>query len=132
MVVEELDQPLSGFLMICMAAAESTILFERKPVRRIPLVPGSCIVTTVTLITGQYNNISHGYNTLFMTASYSMISEIVPAPTVTLPSLIAKRNCVSIAIGLPNSISRFTLSPGITIDIPSGNCAVPVTSVVRK
>jgi hypothetical protein len=25
-----------------------------------------------------------------------------------------------------------TLSPGITISVPAGNCTVPVTSVVRK
>ena len=64
--------------------------------------------------------------------NYSMISEIVPAPTVTRPSLTANRNCGSIAIGLPSSISRFTLSPGMTIDTPSGSCTVPVTSVVLK
>ncbi len=36
------------------------------------------------------------------------------------------------AIGLPNSTVIATLSPGITISVPSGNAIVPVTSVVRK
>ena len=36
------------------------------------------------------------------------------------------------AIGLPNSTVITTLSPGITISVPSGNWIVPVTSVVRK
>jgi len=38
----------------------------------------------------------------------------------------------SIAIRLPNSTVIATLSPGITISVPSGNMIVPVTSVVRK
>ncbi len=63
---------------------------------------------------------------------YSMISEMVPAPTVRPPSLIANLNPFSIAIGAINSISIVMLSPGITISTPSGNFAFPVTSVVRK
>src|ERR1700734_2847209 len=38
----------------------------------------------------------------------------------------------SIAIGAISSTSIVTLSPGITISVPSGNCTTPVTSVVRK
>ena len=57
---------------------------------------------------------------------------MVPAPTVRPPSRIANRNPFSIAIGVINSISNATLSPGITISVPSGNFATPVTSVVRK
>ena len=34
--------------------------------------------------------------------------------------------------GVINSTSIDTLSPGITISTPSGNCTAPVTSVVRK
>jgi hypothetical protein len=64
--------------------------------------------------------------------AYSRISETVPAPTVLPPSRIANLNPFSIAIGLINSISNCELSPGITISTPSGNCATPVTSVVRK
>ena len=36
------------------------------------------------------------------------------------------------AIGVINSITMSTLSPGITISRPSGSVAIPVTSVVRK
>src|SRR2546425_7544002 len=63
---------------------------------------------------------------------YSTTSETVPAPTVRPPSRIANRKPFSIAIGAINSISIATLSPGITISTPSGRCATPVTSVVRK
>src|SRR5229473_1414362 len=63
---------------------------------------------------------------------YSMISETVPAPTVRPPSRMAKRKPLSMAMGVISSTSSCTLSPGITISIPAGNCATPVTSVVRK
>jgi hypothetical protein len=36
------------------------------------------------------------------------------------------------ATGVISSITRLTLSPGITISVPAGNSAIPVTSVVRK
>jgi hypothetical protein len=62
----------------------------------------------------------------------SNISATTPAPTVRPPSLIANRNSFSNAIGVINSISIVTLSPGITISRPSGSFAVPVTSVVLK
>src|SRR5580704_4923576 len=64
--------------------------------------------------------------------NYAMISEIVPAPTVRPPSRIAKRKPFSMATGVISSISSATLSPGITISVPAGNVATPVTSVVRK
>mgnify|MGYP003572122986 FL=1 len=63
---------------------------------------------------------------------YSMISVTTPEPTVRPPSRIANRSCGSIAIGVINSTSIWTLSPGITISTPSGRFAAPVTSVVRK
>src|ERR1019366_8707032 len=63
---------------------------------------------------------------------YATISAIVPAPTVWPPSRIANRNPFSIATGVISSITRLTLSPGITISVPAGNSATPVTSVVRK
>src|SRR6185437_14131973 len=63
---------------------------------------------------------------------YLIISEIVPAPTVCPPSRMAKRNPFSIATGVISSISRLTLSPGITISVPAGSSATPVTSVVRR
>src|ERR1700679_2439604 len=64
--------------------------------------------------------------------TYCTISEIVPAPTVCPPSRIAKRKPFSIATGVINSITSETLSPGITISVPAGSSATPVTSVVLK
>jgi elongation factor Tu len=48
------------------------------------------------------------------------------------PSRIANLRPSSIAIGAISSISIAILSPGITISVPSGSFADPVTSVVRK
>ncbi len=55
-----------------------------------------------------------------------------PAPTVRPPSRIAKRRPSSIATGLISCTAIFTLSPGITISVPSGSVTAPVMSVVRK
>src|SRR5580693_9895784 len=63
---------------------------------------------------------------------YLIISEIVPAPTVRPPSRMAKRRPFSMATGVISSTSSSTLSPGITISVPAGKVATPVTSVVRK
>src|SRR5690606_31913947 len=63
---------------------------------------------------------------------YSTTLATTPAPTVRPPSRIAKRRPCSIAIGAISVTTIFTLSPGITISVPSGNCTEPVTSVVRK
>ena len=63
---------------------------------------------------------------------YCTISLIVPAPTVCPPSRIAKRKPFSMATGVISSITNCTLSPGITISVPAGNSATPVTSVVLK
>jgi hypothetical protein len=63
---------------------------------------------------------------------YCTISAMVPAPTVCPPSRMAKRKPFSIATGVISSITRLTLSPGITISVPAGNSATPVTSVVRR
>ena len=52
---------------------------------------------------------------------YSKIFETTPAPTVLPPSLIAKRNFSSIAIGAIRSTVNFKLSPGITISVPEGS-----------
>ena len=65
-------------------------------------------------------------------SNYLIISATVPAPTVRPPSRMAKRNPFSIAIGMINSMVIATLSPGITISVPSGRVATPVTSVVLK
>src|SRR5207302_8426581 len=63
---------------------------------------------------------------------HSMILATTPAPTVRPPSRMAKRRFSSIAIGTISSTVIATLSPGITISVPSGRCTTPVTSVVRK
>ncbi len=63
---------------------------------------------------------------------YLIISEMVPAPTVRPPSRIAKRKPFSMATGVISSTTSCTLSPGITISVPAGSSATPVTSVVRK
>ena len=65
-------------------------------------------------------------------APYLMILATTPAPTVRPPSRIAKRKPSSIAIGTRSDTSIVTLSPGITISVPSGSFTEPVTSVVRK
>ncbi len=65
-------------------------------------------------------------------ATYLMILDTTPAPTVRPPSRIAKRRPSSIATGLISVTTIFTLSPGITISTPSGSCTAPVMSVVRK
>jgi len=64
--------------------------------------------------------------------TYFITFDTTPAPTVLPPSLIAKRRPSSIAIGAINSTVIFTLSPGITISVPSGRVTEPVTSVVLK
>ncbi|GJE15267.1 hypothetical protein FOHLNKBM_6348 [Methylobacterium longum] len=55
-----------------------------------------------------------------------------PAPTVRPPSRMAKRSFSSMATGTIRTTSMVTLSPGITISVPSGSVQMPVTSVVRK
>ena len=63
---------------------------------------------------------------------YAIISVTWPAPTVLPPSRIAKCKPSSMAISLMSSISKVTLSPGITISTPWGSFTSPVTSVVLK
>jgi len=69
---------------------------------------------------------------LFSLCPYSITFATTPAPTVRPPSRIAKRRPSSIAIGWIRLTVIFTLSPGITISMPSGRSHAPVTSVVRK
>src|SRR6187399_902443 len=63
---------------------------------------------------------------------YFVILLTTPEPTVRPPSRIAKRRPSSIAIGAINLTPIVTLSPGMTISVPSGRITSPVTSVVRK
>src|SRR5436190_15655429 len=64
--------------------------------------------------------------------AYSRMPVTTPEPTVRPPSRMAKRRPSSMAIGWISSIVISTLSPGMTISVPSGRLATPVTSVVRK
>ena len=52
---------------------------------------------------------------------YFVMFATTPAPTVRPPSRIAKRRPWSMAIGAISFTPRFTLSPGITISVPSGS-----------
>ena len=63
---------------------------------------------------------------------YFRIFATTPAPTVRPPSRMAKRRASSIATGLISETTICTLSPGITISVPSGSSTAPVISVVRK
>ena len=63
---------------------------------------------------------------------YLVIFATTPEPTVRPPSRIAKRRPSSMAIGAISLTLIVTLSPGITISVPSGRITSPVTSVVRK
>src|SRR3954462_2421130 len=72
------------------------------------------------------------YFVKILSHGYLIISEMVPAPTVRPPSRIANLRPFSIATGVISSVSSATLSPGITISVPAGSSATPVTSVVRK
>ena len=138
---------LLGLLMARVATAAAAELAELQPLRRRLLVLRRHVIATLAFRALKHDviawhNSPSAFNNLYAAIStnirrravacYSTISEIVPAPTVRPPSLIAKRKPFSIAIGVINSISIATLSPGITISTPSGNCATPVTSVVRK
>ena len=106
------------------------------------LVLGRRIISLLALVAGKYDYLSHlsalppgPSKTLLsggISPSYSTISETTPAPTVRPPSRMANRSSFSIAIGVINSTSMVTLSPGITISTPSGRISAPVTSVVRK
>ena len=132
--------------VLATTAAEFT---EFQPIGRGLLILGRYVIPTLTILTLKHNVIAWHFSNLenFLSTDYadlfnriyvicgwiySITSETVPAPTVRPPSRIAKRNPFSIAIGAINSIDIATLSPGITISTPSGKCATPVTSVVRK
>lgn len=93
----------------------------------------SVLNTSITTI-GQdirVNILSTGF-IFFYKNTYASISVTIPEPTVRPPSRMEKVVPCSIATGWINSTSIVTLSPGMTISVPSGNTIVPVTSVVRK
>jgi len=138
--------------MISVLAATATEFAELQPIRRSLLILSRNVVAAFAFVTLKDNVIA--WHNLFPISdcqlpiaklasnrqsainnrqcSYSITSEIVPAPTVRPPSRIAKRSPFSIAMGVINSTSIATLSPGITISTPCGSDATPVTSVVRK
>ena len=62
--------------------------------------------------------------------NYLIILVAIPAPTVRPPSRIAKDIFSSRATGWMSFTVTFTVSPGITISVPSGRVTSPVTSVV--
>src|SRR5215510_13575701 len=138
-IIDLQSSPLESFglLMGRVLTAKTTELFELQTLRRFLLVFGSDVVAIFAIATLQYDIVSHNFfhvrqTSVCRTSDYSTMSEMVPAPTVRPPSRIANLKPFSIAIGVISSISIAMLSPGITISTPSGRCATPVTSVVRK
>src|SRR5574341_840549 len=102
-----------------MLPAERTVLLHLNPLGRLLLVLRRAVVPPLALTARQLNDVAHG--------DYSTISVTEPAPTVRPPSRMAKRAPFSSATGAISSIARLTLSPGITISVPSGSSADPVT-----
>ena len=149
---------LLGLFVWSMGATETAVLLELQFVRGRALVFGRGVISPFALRASQGDDFSHdfplplyrrqrsstpargelpffplnGWFAWTPGGGYSIISEMTPAPTVRPPSRIANRNSFSIAIGVINCTSKFTLSPGITISTPEGNVTTPVTSVVRK
>src|SRR2546423_1568989 len=62
---------------------------------------------------------------------YAITFVTTAAPTVCLPSRMAKRRTSSRAIGVIRVTSSVELSPGMIISVPVASFASPVTSVVR-
>jgi len=120
--------------------AARTILLHLHTPRRGLLVLSRSIVAFLALCTLERNDIASHLPLRFRKrafrpaplSAYSMTSVTVPAPMVRPPSRIAKRKPFSIPTSLISSTTICTLSPGITISVPSGSVATPVTSVVRK
>ena len=106
------------FLMYRMFVAEATVFFVFQSLRMFPLIFCCIIIAPLTIAAGQrYFFSCH----IFLSRStYSITSEITPAPTVRPPSRMAKRSSFSMAIGVINSTSMVILSPGIIISTPLG------------
>src|SRR5262245_42997722 len=97
-----------------------------------PVVEGLEADPNLVVLRAHFLALARNHRSHVIHPYYSRISTMVSAPTVRPPSRMANRRPFSMAMGVIRLISRFTLSPGITISTPLGNCAVPVTSVVRK
>ena len=135
---------LPCFAVCLVGAATRTILAQLQPVRIVPAVLLRVVVTASAAPARQREvlpvPLGHGSRSsevcafatiLAPTHGYSLTWVTTPAPTVRPPSRMAKRSPSSIAIGVINSMSTVTLSPGITISVPAGSVTTPVTSVVR-
>src|SRR5687768_12408182 len=105
--------------------AEPAVLAELQALGRLLLVLRRAVVPALAVAARQMNDVAH------KVLPYSMISEMVPAPTVRPPSRMANRLPFSMATGVISSPLIGVLSPGITISTPSGSFRIPVTSVVR-
>ena len=149
-----ITEPSAGFLVNGMFAFEGAIFALFDTVRSVAFFFHRSIVTTFAFGALQSNLFtSHNklrisliipdgifhtvrdklfFKKLRQSSDYLTISETRPEATVRPPSRIAKRRPLSIAIGAISSTLMETLSPGITISVPSGRVMVPVTSVVRK
>ena len=130
------------FFVWGMCLAKCTVLLKLKLVRSIFFVFHCGVISSFASSTSKRHYISHigilktDYPSIKQCwgnqTDYFIISATTPAPTVLPPSRIAKRSPASIAIGVISSAVTDTLSPGITISVPSGNVTTPVTSVVLK
>lgn len=136
------EQPrLTCLAMDFVLPTKAAILPKLETIWSAALILRGGIISTSAAFACQNNHITHTNHLLCETLAtspkvsltiYSSISLTTPAPTVRPPSRIANRNSFSIAIGVIKSTEIDTLSPGITISVPSGNVTTPVTSVVRK
>ncbi len=136
------------FFMWSMLATKTAILAEFKFTRSRFFVFSCGVVSLFALCATKGDDVSHKCASFCMNSAdsdrcqgcicsskfvfYSIIEATTPAPTVRPPSRIAKRRPSSIAIGVISLMVMATLSPGITISMPAGSSATPVTSVVRK
>ncbi len=133
---------LLGFLMCRVLAAAVAELLELETASGRLLVLRRRVVPLLAIRALQCHDFAHFFilpqgsqpacRRLRLSFPYFSISVMVPAPTVRPPSRMANLRPFSIATGVCSSISRLMLSPGITISVPAGSLAVPVTSVVRK
>src|SRR4051812_30515052 len=103
-----------------------------RPLRRVHDLPRAVVQHAVIIRLQADADVLVVHDALPGTLAYCVMLATTPAPTVRPPSRMAKRSCASMAIGAISSTSIVTLSPGITISVPSGSCTTPVTSVVRK
>lgn len=111
----------------CVLAAGGTEFLQFHPVGMLAFVACGRVITVLAFLASQDDDISH-----CRLPFYSMTLETTPLPMVWPPSRMAKRSPCSMAIGVISSAVISTLSPGMTINTPSGRVRDPVTSVVRK